>query len=180
MQKTLNPRHISCVCYFKKFSLVSQHKASSLNQVTGALSQRYGLMAIISCEIIGLNLTPDFYAMDPFLSKVPHDVRNGKSQGYLIMNGFLFRGNWLYQPEGSVGLFEELLAGGFCGYFDQGKMKTLVKKIYYLRLYLKSNARFIQRCLRFKWTSEKSKIQVHIYSYRFLILIKSIFLWACS
>jgi len=41
-------------------------------------------------------------------------------------------------------MFEELLAGGFCGYFDQGKMKNLVKKRYNLCLYLKSGvAHFI-------------------------------------
>ena len=33
VQKKLNPWHISCVCYFKKFSSISQHKDSSLNQV---------------------------------------------------------------------------------------------------------------------------------------------------
>jgi len=86
--------------------------------VADALCERYGLIAIISHEIIGLNLTPDCYVMDQFLSKVLNHVRNGKNQGYLMMNGFLFRGNWLCQLEGSMGLFEELLAGGFSGYFD--------------------------------------------------------------
>ena len=76
VQKKLNSGHISCVCYFKKFSSVSQHKDSSLIGVIDALSQRYGLMDIISCEIIGLNLTPDCYVVDPFLSKVPNNVRN--------------------------------------------------------------------------------------------------------
>ena len=99
VQKKLNSGHISCVCYFKKFSSVSQHKDSSLIGVIDALSQRYGLMDIISCEIIGLNLTPDCYAVDPFLSKVLNDVRNGKSQGYLMIGDFLFRGNWLCQLE---------------------------------------------------------------------------------
>ena len=99
VQKKLNPRHISCVCYFMKFSSVSQHKDSLLIQVADALRQRYGLMDIISCEIIGLNLTPDCYAVDPFLSKVLNDVRNGKSQGYLMIGDFLFRGNWLCQLE---------------------------------------------------------------------------------
>jgi len=70
-------------------------------------------MAIISYEIIGLNLTPDCYAMDPFLSKVSNDVRDGKIQEYLMMNDFLFRGNWLYQSEGSAKCLKNYLLVDF-------------------------------------------------------------------
>ena len=67
-----------------------------------------------------------------------------------------------------MGLFEELLTGGFYGYFDQGKMKTLVKKRYYLRLYLMSVvALFIQRCLGYQVA--KGGIQ-NTSSYLFLLI----------
>lgn len=124
---------------------------SSSNEVDDAFSQRYGLLAIIYCEIIDFDVLLECHTMDNFLSKVLNDVSNGKSQRNLMLNDFLFRENWLCQPEGSLGLFVELHASRFCGYFDQGRIETLVKKRYYFRAYLNSDIfRFLQKFLAYQ------------------------------
>ena len=74
----------------EKFSCVLQHKVGSSNKVAEVLSRRHSLLTTLSCEIIGFDLLLESYGVDPFFSKMLND---GKSKDYLLMNGYLFKGN---------------------------------------------------------------------------------------
>lgn len=141
-QKKLNSRHASWVSYLEKFSFVLQHKAGSSNNVANALSRRHSLLTTLSYEIIGFDLLPESYGMDPFFSKMLND---GKSKDYLMMNGYLFKRNQLCLPEGSLRLFviEKLHAGGLGGHFRQDKTEALVKQRYFWPSLKHDVARFV-------------------------------------
>lgn len=94
-QKKLNSRHSGWVSYMERFSFVLNHKAGSSNKVVDALSRKYSLLTVLSFEIVGFDLLPEYYAGDSFFSRVLQELSDGKSQDYLLMNGYLFKGNQL-------------------------------------------------------------------------------------
>lgn len=65
------------------------------------------------------------------------------------MNGYLFKGNQLCLPEGSLRLFviEELHVGGLGGHFERDKKEALVKPRYFWPSLKHDVAHFVQRCL---------------------------------
>lgn len=148
-QKKLNSRHASWVSYLEKFSFVLQHKAGSSNKVADALSRRHSLLTTLSYEITGFDLLPRYYVSDPFFSKVLQDLNDEKRRDYLLINGYLFKGNQLCLPEGSLRLFviKELHAGGLGGHFGRGKTEALVKLRYFWPTLKRDVARFVQNCL---------------------------------
>lgn len=148
-QKKLNSRHVGWVTYLERFSFVLNHKAGSSNKVADALSRKYSLLTTLSVEIIGFDLLPEYYAADPFFMKVLNELGDGKSQDYLLMNGYLFKGNQLCLPEGSLRLFviQELHGGGLVGHFGRDKTESLVKERYFWRSLKQDVAHFVQRCL---------------------------------
>uniref|UniRef100_A0A2N9HAC1 RNA-directed DNA polymerase n=1 Tax=Fagus sylvatica TaxID=28930 RepID=A0A2N9HAC1_FAGSY len=148
-QKKLNSRHASWVSYLEKFSFVLQHKSGSSNRVADALSRRHSLLTTLSCEVTGFDLIPEYYVSDPFFSQVLHDMNDKKSRDYLMINGYLFKGNQLCLPKGSLRLFviQELHAGGLGGHFGRDKIEALVKQRYFWPSLKRDVARFVQRCL---------------------------------
>ena len=148
-QKKLNSRHASWVSYWEKFSFVLQHKAGSSNKVANALSRRHSLLTTLSYEITSFDLLPESYGMDPFFSNMLNYVNDGKSKDYLMMNGYLFKGNQLCLPKGSLRLFviEELHVGGLGGHFGRDKTEALVKQRYFWPSLKRDVACFVQRCL---------------------------------
>jgi hypothetical protein len=76
-------------------------------------------------------------------------MNDKKSRDYLMINGYLFKGNQLCLPEGSLRLFviQELHAGGLGGHFGRDKTEALVKQRYFWPSLKRDVARFVQRCL---------------------------------
>lgn len=111
--------HASWVSYLEKFSFVLQRKVGSSNKIADALSRRHNLLTTLFCEIIGTDLLLEYYATDPFFYKVLHNLNDGESKYYLMVNSYLFKGNQLCILEGSLKLFviEELHGSGFGGHF---------------------------------------------------------------
>ena len=114
-----------------------------------ALSRRHSLLTTLFCEITSFDLLPESYGMDPFFSKMLNDVNDGKSIDYLMMNGYLFKGNQLCLPKGSLRLFviEELHNGGLGGHFGLDKTEALVKQRHFWPSLKRDVARFVQRYL---------------------------------
>lgn len=137
------------VSFLEKFNFVLNHKSGSSNKVVDALSRKFSLLTTLSFEILGFDLLPEYYAMNPFFSKVLQNFDDGKSLDFLKINGYLFKGNQLCIPEGSLRLFviEELHGGGLGGHFGRDKIEALVKERYYWPTLKRDVARFVQRCM---------------------------------
>jgi len=65
------------------------------------------------------------------------------------MNGYLFRGNQLCVPEGSLRLFiiQELYGGRLGQHFGRDKTERLVKEHYFCSSLKRDVVCFVQRCL---------------------------------
>ena len=101
-QRKLNTRHGKWVSYLEKFSFVLQHKSGLSNKVADALSRKHSLLITLSHDIIGFDLSPEYYVSDPIFSKVIPDLDIGKGKDYMLINDYLFKGNQLCLPEGSL------------------------------------------------------------------------------
>ena len=122
-QRKLNSRHAGRVSYLEKFSFVLQHKSGVSNKVADVLSWKHSLLTTLSCKIMGFDLLPEYYASDSTFAKVLQDLDDARGIDYMLMNGYLFRGNQLCLPEGSLRLLviEELHSGGIGRHFGRGK-----------------------------------------------------------
>lgn len=92
-QRKLNSRHAGWVSYLEKFSSVLQHKSGVSNKVADALSRKHSLLTTLSCKVTGFDILPEYYASDPTFSKVLQDLDDARGIDYMLMNGYLFRGN---------------------------------------------------------------------------------------
>lgn len=73
------------------------------------------------------------------------DLNDVNSKDYLLINGYLFKGNQLCLPEGSLRLFfmEEFHVCGLSGHFGRDKTEALVKQRYFWPALKHGVARFV-------------------------------------
>lgn len=68
---------------------------------------------------------------------------------YTLFNGYIFRGNSLCVPKGSLRLLviAELHSGGLCGHFGQDKTEALVRQRYYWPSLQRDVRKYVQSCM---------------------------------
>lgn len=126
-----------------------------MNKVADALSRKSYLLTALSYEVVGFDLLPEYYNADPFFSKVMEEYNSGKNVEFTIVGGYLFKGNQLCIPEGSLRLYviAELHGGGLGGHFGRDKTLALVQERYYWPKMYQDVVRYVNRCM----TCQKSK-----------------------
>jgi hypothetical protein len=72
--------------------------------VADALSQKTSLLTTMKSEVIGFELLKDSLSIDPFFGPILEDVSTRAQGGFVLHNGFLFKGTQLCIPEGSLRL----------------------------------------------------------------------------
>ena len=89
--------------------------------MANALSRRSYLLSTLHSEVIAFELLKDQYKNNPLFSQIVKELATTEmSQPFLVHEGFLFRGNQLYIPEGSPlqeQIIRELHRGGLIGHF---------------------------------------------------------------
>lgn len=103
-QDKVSSRHAAWFAYLQQFTFVIKHKAGTLNKAADALSRRHALLSTMHVSVVGFFSLPDLYPTDPFFGKIWDDVQLGGADDYVIIDGFLFRGNCLCIPDFSLRL----------------------------------------------------------------------------
>lgn len=144
-QDKVTSRHASWFSYLQQFTFVIKHKAGALNNVADALSRRHTLLASMHVSVVGFETPPDLYPLDPIFSEIWNDVQLNGSIEYVIVDGFLFRGNKLCIPESSLHLqvIRELHNEGHVG---RDRTLQLVTSSYFWPSVRRDVERFIIRC----------------------------------
>jgi hypothetical protein len=103
-QDKLSARHAKWVAFVQQFSFTIKHKSGALNKVADALSRKTSLLTTMKSEVIGFELLKDSLSTDPFFDPILEDVSTRAQGGFVLHNGFLFKGTQLCIPEGSLRL----------------------------------------------------------------------------
>ncbi|KAI9188604.1 hypothetical protein LWI28_026152 [Acer negundo] len=98
-QEKISSRHASWSAYLQQFTFVLKHKAGVTNRVADALSRRVNLLSTMVVQVPGFNSFRELYDSDPHFSEIMVAVREKKNSEFVLVDGFLFRGNQLCIPE---------------------------------------------------------------------------------
>ncbi|XP_074299023.1 uncharacterized protein LOC141630031 [Silene latifolia] len=97
-QQKLNQRHAKWVEFLQSFTFSSKYKTGSSNVVADALSRRHSLLIELDARILGFEHIKELYKSDPEFSKEIIDPTGL----YTVQDGYLFKGNRLCIPNGSI------------------------------------------------------------------------------
>lgn len=113
-----NRMHGHWIAYIQKFTFSLRHKSGQLNKVANALSRRVLLLTTIRSEIIGFDYLKDLYVDDEDFKDIWRSGTTKSSGNFQIHDGFLFFGDCLRIPRGSLWkhIIQELHAGGLGGH----------------------------------------------------------------
>ncbi|XP_021747683.1 uncharacterized protein LOC110713541 [Chenopodium quinoa] len=124
-QKKLNARHAKWVEFLQSFNFATKYKKGKTNIVADALSRRHNLLGIMETKILGFEVMKESYKDDLELKEIMESCKNGVHGSFVIVDGFLFKGNKLCVPKGAIRelLIKEAHGGGLAGHM--GIQKTL-------------------------------------------------------
>jgi hypothetical protein len=91
-QDKLSARHAKWATFVQQFSFTIKHKSGALNKVADALSQKTSLLTTMKSEVIGFELLKDSLSTDLFFGPILEDVSTRAQGGFVLHNGFLFKG----------------------------------------------------------------------------------------
>lgn len=104
-QKKLNARHAKWSSYLQEFNFSLKYKIGESNKVADALSHRTLMLTVMSTQIVGFEELKNQYVTDPYFSSIIARVQGPASWKLLpfkMHDGYLFKGNMLCIPEGSL------------------------------------------------------------------------------
>jgi hypothetical protein len=103
-QDKLSARHAKWAAFVQQFSFTIKHKSGALNKVADTLSRKTSLLTTMKSEVIGFELLKDSLSTNPFFGPILEDVSTRAQGGFVLHNGFLFKGTQLCIPKGSLRL----------------------------------------------------------------------------
>ena len=94
---------------------------------------------------MGFDLLPDLLTSDSYFSEILDKVKRGSMDGYMLVEGFLFKGNQLCIPDCSLRMkiIKELHEEGHVG---RDRTMQLISKSYFWPSIRKEVEKFVQRC----------------------------------
>ncbi|KAK4839896.1 hypothetical protein QYF36_025812 [Acer negundo] len=115
------------------------------HRVADALSRRVNLLSTMVVQVPGFNSFRELYDSDPHFSEIMVAVREKKNSEFVLVDGFLFRGNQLCIPECSLRLqiITEIHGEGHVG---RDRTLQLVKASYFWPTIRKEVERYVERC----------------------------------
>ncbi|XP_074303003.1 uncharacterized protein LOC141637418 [Silene latifolia] len=128
-QQKLNQRHAKWVEFLQSFTFSSKYKTGSSNVVADALSRRHSLLIELDARILGFEHIKELYKSDPEFSKEIIDPTGL----YTVQDGYLFKGNRLCIPNGSIRelLVREAHGGAIAGHFGVNKTSDILSEHFY-------------------------------------------------
>jgi hypothetical protein len=147
-QHKLNPRHAKWVEYLQDFTFVIKHKAGVTNTVADALSRRRALVTSLRVQVDGFDVFRSLYPDDPDFCATWKGCQTAPVDGYLIHDGFLFKGSRLCVPKCSLrdAIILESHQGGLAGHFGRNKTLKLVQERFIWPRMNIDVARIVDRC----------------------------------
>jgi hypothetical protein len=107
------------------------------------------MLSQLDFKIFGLETIKEQYANDANFKDVLQQCLEGRTWNKFILNdGFVFRANKLYIPEGSVRLLllQEAHGGGLMGHFGVKKIEDVLATHFFWPRMRRDVERFIARC----------------------------------
>lgn len=147
----VNRMHDRWLSTLNKYTFSVRHKSGKLNQVVDALSRRSHLLTTIRNESYAFDYIKDIYPEDEDFGKL-WDQCSSQTHGvddFLIQEGFLFKGNRLCIPQGSLRLhlMRELHGSGLGGHFGRDKTIALIEERYFWPSLKRDVQKFVQKCM---------------------------------
>ncbi|XP_021770479.1 uncharacterized protein LOC110734626 [Chenopodium quinoa] len=124
-QKKLNARHAKWVEFLQSFNFATKYKQGKANIVADALSRRHTLLGIMEAKVLGFEIMKEAYKDDHELMEIIEACKHGVNGQFVMVDGFIFKGNKLCVPKGAIRdlLIREAHGGGLAGHM--GIQKTL-------------------------------------------------------
>lgn len=116
-----------------------------------ALSRRSTLLMVMSSQVTGFEELKNQYKTDPYFSKIIAELEGParlETLPYRLHEGYLFKGNQLCIPEGSLReqIVRELHGNGLGGHFGRDKTMSMVADRYFWPKMFKDVDRLVKRC----------------------------------
>lgn len=144
-QDSVSPRHSRWSNYLQEFTFVLKHKSGIQNQVADTLSQCRSLLKTLTSQVLGFETLRDSLVVDPYFSPIITKVQNKERTNFILHDGYLFKGNRLCIPDGSLRykIIKELHSEG---HFGRDKTLFLVTNSYFWPRLTKEVDKFVRRC----------------------------------
>ena len=122
-----------------------KHKSGVTNRVADALSRRSHLLAATRIKVTGFEILPELLVEDPYFAKIIEKVKGEGSDEFVLVDGFLFKGNRLCIPDCSwrMKIVKELHDEGHVG---RDRTLQLVTQSYFWPTIRREVERFVRRC----------------------------------
>jgi len=79
-----------------------KHKSGVTNRVADALSRRNHLLTRMTIQVTGFEILPEMLVEDSYFAKIVAKVQDEGSDEFVLINGFLFKGDRLCIPNCSL------------------------------------------------------------------------------
>ena len=150
-QKKLNDRHVKWSSFLDEFNFSLKYKSGQSNIVADALSRRSLLLSVLSTQIMGFEELKNQYGSDPYFRKIIAELCSSSQADclpYRLQEDYLFKGNQLCIPEGSLReqIIRELHGNGLGGHFGRDKTLAMVVDRYYWPKMQRDVEKFVRRC----------------------------------
>ncbi|XP_021759482.1 uncharacterized protein LOC110724372 [Chenopodium quinoa] len=147
-QKKLNARHAKWVEFLQSFNFATKYKKGKTNIVADALSRRHNILGIMETKILGFEVMNESYKDDLELKEIMESCKNGVHGSFVIVDGFLFKGNKLCVPKGAIRelLIKEAHGGGLAGHMGIQKTLEILQSHFYWPKMLANVHQVLARC----------------------------------
>jgi hypothetical protein len=147
-QTNISRMHARWVASLQEFTFVLKHKSGQQNKVADALSRRTILLVTMMQEIEGFQILKELYAEDEDFQKDWDRCQQNVPGEIHMHEGFLFKGNQLCIPRGSLRerLISELHGGGLGGHLGRDKTIALIEERYFWPQLKRDVERHVKKC----------------------------------
>ncbi|XP_074288660.1 uncharacterized protein LOC141613814 [Silene latifolia] len=141
----LNIRHAKWVEFLQSFTFSSKYKTGNSNIVADALSRRHCLLVELDARLLGFEHIKELYKADPAFAKEVIEPTGL----YTMQDGFLFKGNRLCIPQGSIQelIIREAHGGALAGHFGSNKTYDIVSEHFYWPKMSKDVQEIVGKCV---------------------------------
>ncbi|XP_074315385.1 uncharacterized protein LOC141651579 [Silene latifolia] len=144
-QQKLNIRHVKWVEFLQSFTFSSKYKTGNSNIVAIVIRNTACLLVELDARLLGFKHIKELYKADPAFAKEVIEPTGL----YTMQDGFLFKGNRLCIPQGSIQelIIREAHGGALAGHFGSNKTYDIVSAHFYWPKMSKDVQEIVGKCV---------------------------------